>query len=59
MIWKVTNPTKVPNLWGCGEMVSQQTFNLPISGSSPGAPTIREHITTVAGESPTPKVKTK
>ena len=25
---------------GCGETVSQQTFNLPISGSSPGAPTI-------------------
>ena len=23
----------------CGEMVSQQTFNLPVSGSSPDAPT--------------------
>ena len=27
-------------IWGYSEMVSQQTFNLPISGSSPDGPTI-------------------
>ena len=36
--------TRVIRYRGCGETVSQQTFNLPISGSNPGAPTICKHI---------------
>ena len=41
------NETKIPNPKAYGGMVkwlSQQTFNLPVPGSNPSAPTILKHI---------------